>query len=40
MPMISVLRAISHVMLSRMVHSSINTLHKIEFGYSIDLLII
>ena len=38
--MISVMLAISHVvMLSRMAHSScsINTLHKIDFGYSIDI---
>ena len=36
--MISVMLAISHVvMLSRIAHSSINTLHKIDFGYSIDI---
>ena len=38
--MISVMLAISYVvMLSRMTqcHSSINTLHKIDFGYSIDI---
>ena len=38
--MISVMIAISHVvMLSRMAHShsSIKTLHKIGFGYSIDI---
>ena len=35
--MISVMLAISHVvMLSRMVQSSFKTLHKIDFGYSID----
>ena len=35
--MISVMLAISHVvMLSRIAHSSIDTLHKIDFGYSID----
>ena len=36
--MTSVMLAISHVvMLSCMAHSSINTLHKIDFGYSIDI---
>ena len=37
--MISVMLAISHVViLSRIAHdSSINTLHKIDFGYSIDI---
>ena len=36
--MISVMLAISHVvMLPRIAHSSINTLHKIDFGYSIDI---
>ena len=36
--MISVVLALSHVvMLSRIAHSSINTLHKIDFGYSIDI---
>ena len=35
--MISVMLAISHVvMLLRIAHSSNNTLHKIDFGYSID----
>ena len=37
--MISVMLAISHVvMLSRMAQSSFKTLHKIGFGYSIDIL--
>ena len=37
--MISVMLAISHVvMLSRMAKSSIKTLHKIGFGYSIDIV--
>ena len=36
--MISVMPAISHVvMLSRMAPSSIKALHKIGFGYSIDI---
>ena len=36
--MISVMLAISHVvMLSRMAQSSFKTLHKIGFGYSIDI---
>ena len=36
--MISVMLAMSHVViLSRIAHSSINTLHKIDFGYSIDI---
>ena len=36
--MISVMLAISHVvMLSRLAQSSIKTLHKIDFGYSIDI---
>ena len=36
--MISVMLAISHVViLSRIAHCSINTLHKIDFGYSIDI---
>ena len=36
--MILVMLAISHVvMLSRMAHSSINTLHEIDFGYSMDI---
>ena len=36
--MISVMLAISHVvMLSRMAQSSFTTLHKIGFGYSIDI---
>ena len=38
--MISVMLAISHVvMLTRMAQSSFRTLHKIGFGYSIDLFI-
>ena len=36
--MISVMLAILHVvMFSGMAHSSINTLHTIDFGYSIDI---
>ena len=36
--MILVMLAISHVvMLLRMAHSSINTLHEIDVGYSIDI---
>ena len=36
--MVSVMLATSHVvMLSRIAHSSINTLPKIDFGYSIDI---
>ena len=36
--MISVMLAISHVvMLLRIAHNSINTLNKIDFGYSIDI---
>ena len=35
--MISVMLSLSHVvMLSRMAQSSIKTLHKVGFGYSID----
>ena len=38
--MISVMLAIPYViMLSRIAHRSINTLHKIDFGYSIDIFL-